>query len=256
MARIDREGVSLYYEYHPSRKPNAPTLLLSHGYSATSAMWKGQLAALNPDYSVITWDMRGHGESDSPEDVSLYSEKLSVEDMAALLDVCGVQQAFIGGLSLGGYMTLAFHRVYPERCLALLLFDTGPGYKSEKARAGWNEMASERAANLAKIGFEALNTSAEVRASTHRSVTGLINAAKGMLSQFDDRIIQSLPDIALPTLVLVGAEDQPFLVPTDYMAGKIPGSRKVVIPKAGHASNIDQPDLFNKAVLEFLGEVQ
>jgi pimeloyl-ACP methyl ester carboxylesterase len=73
-----------------------------------------------------------------------------------------------------------------------------------------------------------------------------------MLAQRDGRVIKSLPDIKVPTLIIVGADDAPFLAPTDYMAAKIPNARKVVIPHAGHASNLDQPELFNQAVLEFL----
>jgi pimeloyl-ACP methyl ester carboxylesterase len=65
-------------------------------------------------------------------------------------------------------------------------------------------------------------------------------------------VISSLPDIKVPSLVLVGSEDKPFIAASDYMAAKIPGARKVVIPGAGHASNIDQPAAFNEAVLGFL----
>ncbi len=75
-----------------------------------------------------------------------------------------------------------------------------------------------------------------------------------MLKQFDARIIENLPEIKVPTLLIVGANDTPFLGGTDYMAAKIPGARKVVIPDAGHASNIDQPEAFTAAVLEFLGD--
>ena len=76
-----------------------------------------------------------------------------------------------------------------------------------------------------------------------------------MLAQFDSRVIESLERISVPTLVLVGANDTPFLAGTDYMANKIPNARKVVIEDAGHASNIDQPEAFNAAVLAFLDEV-
>jgi pimeloyl-ACP methyl ester carboxylesterase len=76
-----------------------------------------------------------------------------------------------------------------------------------------------------------------------------------MLAQFDDSLIQSLPTIRVPTLVLVGSEDQNFLGATDYMAGKIPGARKAVIEGAGHAANLDRPKGFNKAVGEFLAEL-
>jgi len=76
--------------------------------------------------------------------------------------------------------------------------------------------------------------------------------ARGMLTQKNARVINSLPDINVPTLVLAGANDKPFLAATDYMAAKIPGAKKVIIPDAGHAANIDQPEAFNKAVLDFL----
>src|SRR5581483_1243498 len=97
------------------------------------------------DYRMITWDMRGHGLSDSPTDTAEYTEAKTVEDMAAILDACDVEQAVIGGLSLGGYMSLAFNVAHPSRVRALVLCDTGPGYRNDEARAGWNAMATRRA---------------------------------------------------------------------------------------------------------------
>ncbi len=249
MSYVNREGVNIYYEDHGSGD-NA--IILSHGYSATSGMWRGQIDALKDNYRVITWDMRGHGQSDSPDDASLYSEAHTVGDMSVILDICGVSKAMIGGLSLGGYMSLAFNVIHPNRVTALMLFDTGPGYKKDSARDGWNKMAGERAVALETDGLAALGTGSEVQLASHRSAQGLAHAARGMLAQVDDRVIQSLPEISLPTLVLVGENDQAFLVPTDYMALKIPGAKKVVIKDAGHASNIDQPEAFNMAVREFI----
>ena len=251
MTTLERDGVSIFYEQH-GIAPGSPTILLSHGYSATSAMWAGQVKALADKYNIITWDMRGHGQSDSPADPSLYSEQLTVGDMAAIMDACSVGSAIIGGLSLGGYMTLAFHVACPDRCKALMLFDTGPGYKNATARQGWNDTAEARARAFEEQGLEALGAGNEVRIASHRSARGLALAARGMLAQVDDRIIQSLPGITVPTLVLVGENDEPFRVPTDYMAAKIPGAVKVIVPAAGHASNIDQPEAFNKAVESFI----
>ncbi len=249
LSYISRDGVNIYYEDHGS---GDTAILLSHGYSATSGMWQGQVAAFKDNFRVITWDMRGHGQSDSPDDPSLYSESHTVEDMTAILDACGVSKAIIGGLSLGGYVSLAFNVSHGDRVKALLLFDTGPGYKKDSAREGWNKMAGQRAITLEKEGLAALGTGSEVKIASHRSAQGLAHAARGMLAQVDDRIIRSLPEISLPTLVLVGENDEAFLVPTDYMALKIPGAVKVVIKNAGHASNIDQPDAFNLALQEFL----
>ena len=87
---------------------------------------------------------------------------------------------------------------------------------------------------------------------SHRDASGLARAARGMLTQRDARVIESLPDIKVPSLVVVGADDTPFLAASDYMAAKIPGAGKVVIPSAGHAVNIDQPQAFIEAVLPFL----
>jgi len=220
-------------------------------------MWLGQLAPIGEHYRVVTWDMRGHGASDSPDDPGRYTEADSVEDMAAVLDAIGAQKAVIGGLSLGGYMTLAFHYAHPERCQALILCDTGPGYRNPVGREAWNETAERRAVAFEERGLESLGRSPEVEQTRggHRSAQGLANAARGMLKQFDARIIEGLPNIKVPVLIIVGANDTPFLAGTDYMAGRIPNARKVVIADAGHASNIDQPEAFNRAVLEFMGEL-
>jgi len=248
MPTIDRDGVSIYYEAHGQ----GPAVLLSHGYGATSAMWEGQIAALSGSHRLIMWDMRGHGATDSPDDQTLYTEDASVDDMAAILDAEGVDEAVVGGLSLGGYMSLAFNVKYPERVRALMLFDTGPGYNNPKAREDWNVTAVDRAVQFEEKGLDSLGRGAEVQVSRHRSADGLAKAARGMLAQFDARVIQSLDSIAVPTLVLVGAKDRPFLAATDYMAAKIPNTSKVVIDDAGHAANIHQPEAFNQAVREYL----
>lgn len=251
MPKLDRNGVKIHYEVHGS----GPTLLLSHGYSSTSRMWDGQVAAFKDRYQVIVWDFRGHGESDYPADRDQYSEALTVGDMKALLDHVGTKKAIIAGLSLGGYMSLAFHATHPEMCRALMLFDTGPGFKKDEARAKWNETANARAAKFDAEGLKALNQSDEVKLTRHRDATGLAGSARGMLAQQNDRVIQSLDSIKVPTLVLVGANDTNFLAATDYMAAKIKGSTKAVIPDAGHAANLHQPALFNQAVEAFLAKL-
>jgi len=250
MATLDRDGVGIYYEVHGNR---GPVILLTHGYSATSQMWEGQIDELSKDHRLVTWDMRGHGQSDSPDDPSLYSEPATVEDMAALLDAVGAKTAIVGGLSLGGYMSLAFNRVHPDRVEALLIIDTGPGFKKDESREGWNKTSLRTAERYETEGLAVLNSgSAERRQAQHTSAKGLALAARGMLTQRDAGVINSLPDIKVPSIVVVGSEDTPFLAASDYMAAKIPGAQKAVIPKAGHAANIDEPQAFNDAILNFL----
>jgi pimeloyl-ACP methyl ester carboxylesterase len=248
MPTIDRDGVEIFYEAHGS----GPAVLLSHGYGATSRMWDGQVAAFADRYRIIIWDMRGHGRSGDPVDPALYSQALTVGDMAAVLDTNRVEQAVIGGLSLGGVMSLGFHIAHPERVRALVLCDTGPGFRNPDARAAWNERALARADELEERGLDAARGGGETRLGAHRSARGLAGAARGMLAQFDDSLIQSLPTIRVPTLVLVGSEDKNFLGAADYMAGKIAGAQKAVIEGAGHAANLDQPAAFNQSVGEFL----
>lgn len=254
MSEAKLNGIAIHYE----DSGNGPAVFLTHGYAATGSMWAPQRKALvAAGYRLIAWDMRGHGGTDSPEDPALYSEALTVGDMSALLDLLGVDQAVVGGLSLGGYMSLAFYLARPERVRALVLCDTGPGYRNPEGRAGWNRRAERQAANFEQHGLEAAGQSAEVRATLkyHRSAMGLAHAGRGMLAQFDSRVIDSLPEIKVPTLIIIGEKDEPFMAGSQYMANKIPGARIEVIAGAGHASNIDRPEAFNRALLEFLGSL-
>jgi pimeloyl-ACP methyl ester carboxylesterase len=250
---LDRDGVAIAYEVHGAGSEGLP-LLLSHGYAASSAMWAPNLEALSSDRRVVTWDMRGHGHSASPADPSRYTREDSVADMAAVLDACGIERAAVAGLSLGGYLSLAFHLTHPRRVGALLLFDTGPGYKREEPRARWNAFADARADAFERDGAGALGDSPETVPGPH-DPRGLALAARGILTQRDAAVIESLASVRVPTLVLVGAEDTPFLDAADYMASRIPGATKVVVPGAGHAANIDQPCLFDDAVITFLAAV-
>ncbi len=252
MPNIDRDGVKIHYEVHG----DGPPLILTHGYSSTSGMWTGQVEALSRHHKLVLWDMRGHGRSDYPDEPAAYSEAATVGDIAALLDAVGAKRAIVGGLSLGGYMSLAFYRAYPERVSALLIIDTGPGFKKDDAREAWNKRALDTADRFDREGLDVLKSASRERSTvSHRDATGLARAARGMLTQRDARVIEVLPEIKVPSLVVVGADDTPFLAASDYMAAKIPGARKVVIPAAGHAVNIDQPQAFIEAVLPFLDDL-
>jgi pimeloyl-ACP methyl ester carboxylesterase len=250
MSVIDRDGVAINYDVFGTDTGRIP-LLLTHGYSASAGMWKPNVDALSADRLVVTWDIRGHGDSASPDDPTAYSQELSIGDMAAILDACDIERAAIGGLSLGGFLSLAFRLEHRDRTAALLLFDTGPGFNRDEPREQWNEMARGFAASFDERGLGALAASPEVAGAEHDPV-GLAHAARGILTQHDNRVIASLTEIDVPTLVVVGENDRQFLNAADYFAAKIPGAVKHVIASAGHASNIDQPAEFNRLVIEFL----
>jgi pimeloyl-ACP methyl ester carboxylesterase len=250
---VDRGDVKIHYSVAGEDKGSLP-LLLTHGFSASSAMWEPNLADLSAARKVITWDIRGHGRTIVPPTPELYSQDASVEDMEAVLDACEIESAAIGGLSLGGYLSLAFYRRFPERASALLLFDTGPGYRNDEGRQEWNNYALSQAERFETTGLEALGNSPEVRRGDH-DPTGLALAARHILTQHGPEVIDSLGSVAVPTLVLVGETDKPFLKAADYMASRIPGAQMVVLPGAGHAANIDQPAGFNQAVQTFLADL-
>jgi len=254
MSRAKLNGIEIDYEVSGS----GPAVLLTHGYSATRRMWDGQHRALEKDYRVISWSMRGHGQTESPADPSKYSAGLTIADMEALLRHLGIQRAVIGGLSLGGVASLGFCLAHPDMVRALVICDSGPGYRNAEARAAWNQRAQERAAELEARGLDALSgRSREMREAMgeHRSAQGLANAARGMLAQEGSHIIDGLPSIRVPTLIIVGDQDQPFLAPCEYMAKKIPGARLEVIAGAGHSSNLDQPEAFNRVLRDFLNNL-
>lgn len=249
MPHIERGDVRLHYDVYGTRD-ELPPLLLSHGFSASGRMWDANVGALSDQRRAITWDMRGHADSDAPADPSAYGVEQSVGDMAALLDLLGVRRAVLTGMSLGGYLSLAFHVRHPQRVAALILLDTGPGFRSQEPRREWNAYAERIAAEIDREGPAALAGRPEV--GDHRDGAGLALTARRVMAQQDAHVIESLATIAVPTLVVVGALDTNFLGAADYMAAKIPGARKVVLEGAGHAANIEAADAFNEAALEFL----
>jgi pimeloyl-ACP methyl ester carboxylesterase len=251
MAKARLNGIEIDYEVSGQGRP----VLLGHGYSATGRMWAGQHKALGDRYRVISWDMRGHGQTVTPDDPAQYSAELTVADMRALLGHLGIEHGVIGGLSLGGYVSLAFYLAHPEMVEALVICDSGPGYRNAEARAQWNARAFARAAELEAKGLDALaGRSREMREAMghHRSAQGLAHAARGMLAQQGSTVIDGLPSVRVPTLVIVGDQDTPFLAPCEYIAKKIPGARLEVIKGAGHSSNLDQPEAFNRILRDFL----
>lgn len=252
---LERDGVKLAYEVHGQDRPGTP-LLLTHGYGASRRMWDLNIPALAPLGPTVAWDMRGHGDSGAPDDPSLYSHELTLEDMEALLAAIGADTAVLIGMSLGGYLSLGFRLRRPERVTGLVLVDTGPGFRRPEARESWNAWARDRAARLDAAGLEALPGGPEqLRARHVNGARGLAHAARGMLVQHDARVFEALSDVRVPTLIVVGADDKPFRAAADAMERRIPGARKVVLAGAGHAANMDAADRFNAAVSEFLEEL-
>jgi pimeloyl-ACP methyl ester carboxylesterase len=232
-------------------RPSARTpMLLTHGFGASQAMWAPNVEALSGERQVLTWDLPGHGASGASGELS---HERCIAEMLGLLDVLGAPHAVIGGMSLGGFLSLLLCARHPERVAALVLVDTGPGFRDAAAREAWNARAAALADDLQARGLAALRRSPEAATAEHTAGgAGLAAAARAILVQRDSEVIESLGAIAVPTLIVVGAGDERFLPAADAMARRIAGAVKVVIEGAGHAANTQQPAQFNRVVRDFL----
>jgi len=238
---------------------SGPVLVLLHAFPFDSRMWRQTATALAGQHQVITPDMRGFGLSD------LGSGGFSIadlaDDLAALLDALDLSAATVGGISMGGYVALAFARRHRDRLKSLILADTKAAADSPEARQGREAAISlvEKqgvAALLEKQIPRLLSTSAsdslraDVRALGAQQAETVIAAIRALRDR-PDRTAE-LPEIAVPTLVVVGNDDA-LSPPAEAraMAAAMPNARVVEIPGAGHLSNLENPDSFTAALAGF-----
>lgn len=249
---LEREnGTRIYYEVHGVPSHRDP-IILSHGFSSGAHAWAPNLEELAVDRTVITWDIRGHGRTEVEATPSNFSRMLSIDDLTALVAASGFAKVILGGLSLGGYLSIIVAALHPELVSALLLFDTGPGFRSDVSRERWNAWATAYADRIEADGLGVLPDTPVVGRDRHTSSAALSLAARYILTQEDSLAIDSLPGISVPTLILVGEEDEPYFAGAAHMERSIPGASSLRIPGAGHSSNMDNPVAFNAAVRAFL----
>jgi len=154
-------------------------------------MWRGQIAPLSKSHKLCALGHASHGQSSSPEDQSLYSEEATVADMAALLDAVGAKTAIVGGLSLGGYMSLAFNATHPERVKASLIIDNRPRLQERRTARRLERQRAQDRRQFEKNGLKSLQSgSAERATAAHKDAMGLARAARGMLTQKNARVNQ------------------------------------------------------------------
>lgn len=243
-----------------------PVVLL-HAFPLNRKMWAPQAEALAGRCRVITPDFRGHGESGVAEEDSTM-ERLA-EDVRGLLDHLKLERVALGGLSMGGYVALAFVRRWPERVRALVLADTRAGADTEEGRKGRYETAAlaerEGSAAIADLmvpkllGPATLEHKPEVVAAVREMIleaspAGIAAALRGMAAR--PASFDLLPQIECPTLIVVGEQDG--LTPpadSEAMAKAIPNSKLVKISEAGHLSGLEQPAIFNRSLEKFLAKV-
>ena len=258
---VDRVGIA--YDDAGS----GPVVVLLHGYPFNRTLWRDQVTALQENYRVIVPDLRGHGASGIMPGPATMEQMAG--DIAGLLDNLNIAQATIGGLSMGGYVALAFYRLFPFRVLSLILAAT-------RAQADNDEAKQNREMQAAKARTEGMEGIADallpklltaetvakrpeivkhlrgMMASTNPE--GAAAALQGMATRQDQTSF--LSEIAAPTLILVGSEDA-ITPPVDaeLMHREIKGSRLEIIAGAGHVVNLEKREEFNAAIGRFLSGV-
>jgi 3-oxoadipate enol-lactonase len=253
-------GVQLAYSERGVRHENA--LLLVHGFPLNRNLWASQLVGLSTWLRVIAPDLRGQGDSATPP--GPYTMDQHADDLAALLDLLGVQRVILAGLSMGGYVAFAFWRRYAARVRALALFDTRAEPDSPPARAnreksialvergGPEALAREMLPKLlspANLPNDTLAGRALAIMSMQRT-PGIVGTLQGLRDRPDSR--PTLPTIQVPTLVGVGEADT--LIPVEdarALAEGIHNARLAVIPRAGHLTPLENPRAVNALLREF-----
>jgi 3-oxoadipate enol-lactonase len=258
------QGIEIGYDDAGS----GAAVVLLHGYPFNRSMWREQIEALAPRFHMIAPDLRGHGES------AVGSGPATMEAMAhevvELMDSRTISRAVICGLSMGGYVALAICRMFPLRVRALVLADTRAQADTEEARANREQQAQKALsegmsgiadAMLSKLfSPQTVATHPEILARVRQMMVntqpeGAAAALRGMAQRADQT--EFLSEIVAPTLIIVGNEDAITPVQdAERMHREIRGSRLEVIQGAGHVSNIEQPEAFNKALLKFLHDLE
>ncbi|MBI4410704.1 MAG: alpha/beta fold hydrolase [Gemmatimonadetes bacterium] len=245
------------------RRASEPVLLL-HGSNMDSRIWEDQLGALVDQYRVITYDLRGFGRS-SRADVPFAAH----QDLKALLDSLRIERTALVGLSLGGRVALDFALTWPERVRALVLAAPGvSGHRPNSPVEPWvRELIEAIRARDTIRATDAWLSSPAMRPAMERpdlaprlraisyANSGIFALGASPERPLDPPAIDRLHEVRAPTLVIIGDRDAEALrALADTLAARIPGARKVVIPGAGHLTNVEAPEAFNRALLAFLAK--
>jgi len=256
---------TLAWEDVGPHRGSIPVVLL-HGFPHDRGLWSAQRSAHEtafPDTRLLVPDLPGFGRS-AP--LARPGMDGYADAVAAMLDAAGVPQAVIGGLSMGGYVALAFWRRHPARVRALMLMDTRAGADDESGRAKRRELIAtvQRdgvgaivdglvASQLGPVTRERNPALVERVAVMLRRApaSGVVGAVQAMIDRPDSS--GTLETITAPTLVLVGVDDALTPVAESIaMSAAIRGSRLVTVPDAGHLAPLEQPQVVNAAIAEFL----
>jgi pimeloyl-ACP methyl ester carboxylesterase len=266
------DGVKLFYQETGAGVP----IVFVHEFAGDVRSWEAQLRHFGRHYRCIAYNARGYPPSDVPAEVERYSQARARDDIRAVLDALDIGKAHIVGLSMGGFATTHFGFTYPDRARSLVIAGCGYG-ASPGTRA---QFTAEAAASAARFEQQGMAEAAEAYALgpsrvqhqnkdprgwreftdqlAEHSATGAAMTLRGVQSRrpslFD--LVEEMKKITAPTLIMTGDEDWACLEPGILMKKTIPTAALVVLPNAGHAINLEEPDAFNRHIDAFLQAVE
>lgn len=266
------DNINLYYEEAGSGTP----IVFVHEFGGDWRSWEPQMRHFSRRHRCVTFSARGFTPSDIPQDVNAYSQRQAVHDVLSVMDAAKIERAHIVGLSMGGFATLHFGLVAPERALSLTV--AGAGYGAEKQNEeyfrglsrevakqfetlGSEVFAKTYASGASRIQYENKDPRGWLEFATqlgqHDSI-GCANTMRGVQAQrpsiYD--LEDDLKKMTVPTLIMVGDEDDHCLQPGIFMKKTIPASGLIVMAKTGHTLNLEEPERFNRDVEEFISTVE
>lgn len=269
MALAPINGVEIYYEEHGQGTP----IVFCHEFAGDYRSWAPQVRFFARRYRAITFSARGYHPSSIPANDADYSEEQHVEDTYELIRFLGIEKAHVVGLSMGGNVTLKLGLAHPEVCLSLVVAGAGFGSTNPEEfransretaglleRVGMQEFAETYGRGPSRLRFEQkdphgfLEMLAQLKEhSTVGSALTMRNVQGKRKTVYD--VADQLPSLNVPTLVISGDEDELALDASLLMKRKIPNSGLLIVPKTGHTVNLEEPALFNQAVLDFVSAV-
>jgi pimeloyl-ACP methyl ester carboxylesterase len=266
------KGAKLYYETTGSGYP----IIFVHEFAADHRNWETQVRWFSRQYQCITFSARGYPPSEVPKDLAAYGYTFSVEDIAAVLDHLQIARAHVVGLSMGAYATLLFGMRHPQRASALVVAGCGSGaWPPDRAefiahsRANADRFLKEGAPAMARaLGLGPTRVQLQnkdprgwdefVRWLSEHSAEGAALTLRYYQAERPSLLDlkADLAKLAVPTLLVVGDEDDPCLDTNLFLKRTIATAGLWMIPKTGHAVNLEEPGIFNQGVQEFFGTVE
>jgi 2-succinyl-6-hydroxy-2,4-cyclohexadiene-1-carboxylate synthase len=257
--------------YHVETAGAGPALLLLHGFTGSVRSWDRFVPGWAERCRVVAVDLIGHGETEAPDDPERYTMAHTVQDLAAILDALDIERAAVLGYSMGGRTALSLAATHPERVRALLLESASPGLATAEERAARIRQDEALADRIERDGiarfveeWENLPLFASLKAQppeTQRRIRaqrlnnrprGLANSLRGMGTGRQPSWWEALPALAMPVLLIAGEWDAKFTAIARRMAEALPHSTFAPVPNAGHLVHVEQADLFDTIVREFL----